>query len=637
MAIGTVITPGLGNATEFEKVSVVELTKPPIERLHPSKKLHQTVLSYLLDRLNSSEIKMRNFHSRWKMAEMQHQAYLNLSNYEKILKAARQDGKPPELTSVVVPYAFATVNTVVTYHINAFAGRKPIFTLDANDPQSLDRVSYQELMLQHNADHSNLVRQFYDNFYSGQIYSLGVLKNLWHVDKAKRSAWVDNPLTGKRRVREMKVVYEGNKAECVDPFMFFPDTSVPLCDLAEKGEFVVFRAFPGKHALLSLEEQGVLRYVNSAGTMPADAKEYSDRFTIINPMTPRTQAVSTVPVIQEDTFCIRIIPKELQLGESKYPELWLFTVLNKKVIVQAVPLDNDHGMLPVTVHEPYSTGYGFGNYSLVDLLSPMQDSMSWMLNSHIYNVRAVLNNMFVIDPGAVELSDLKDPKPGKLIRLKNAAMGRDVRSVIQQFNVTDVTQNHMNDFNLFMRMGDTIVGVNDNFRGMSEPNSSRKTATEVRTSLESGMSRLAAQARMISAQQMINLGKMMSMNISQYLTKEYSFKVLGEKGVKIVNVDPQMVVGDFTFPVHDGSLPVDKVAMLGVWKEIMMGVAQQPTLSQNFDIVKIFEHVAELGGARDINRFKVNPVASVQPDEAVAQQAQAGNLVPVSELNNVGI
>jgi len=59
--------------------------------------------------------------------------------------------------------------------------------------------------------------------------------------------------------------------------------------------------------------------------------------------------------------------------------------------------------------------------------------------------------------------------------------------------------------------------------------------------------------------------------------------------------------------VSDGSLPYDKTALLEVWKEIMFGVAQDPELRQEYSVSKIFEHVAELGGAKNISSFKKPP------------------------------
>lgn len=630
---------GLNNTDqkEWRKLSSKDLSMTPIARISADPKFHAEVLSYLVERMNYSEEKMKQFYSRWRVAEMRHQAYINLPDYEKMLKAATESGAPPEITSIVVPYSFATINTIVTYLVNAFTGRKPMFTLGTYSKESMEAVKNQEIMLQHNADHTRLVRHLYQFLNDGQLYGVGVMKTIWINQKKMRTVLKQSTGLlsamgfggGTTKSREVKTVYEGNSVSCVDPFMFFPDPRVPMIDVARKGEYCFWRAYTGKHELLMLQAQGTLFNVDKAGELPADSKVDSLRNIGATKSLNRDNSSSTkaAAMVQEDTCTIKIIPAELGLGQSQVPETWLFTILNKKVIAQAQPLDYDHDMLPVAVHEPYTTGYGFGHNGMSDFLAPIQDGLSWFMNSHIYNVRATLNNSFVVDPSRVEIQDVKNGKPGKIIRVKQSAMGQDVRSMITQLAVTDVTRGHLGDFGTYMRMGDSLSAINDNLRGMTEQGG-RRSATEARTSAEAGMSRLASLARLISAQSIVDLTEQMSINIMQFMSQEYAVQVLGPDGAsKLTSISPEMVVGDFYFPVNDGTLPIDKIALLDVWKEIFMGVAQDPQLRQTFDLVKIFEHTAELGGAKDVSKFKLQ----LQPTAQAQGAIDAGNGVPVPQ------
>ena len=150
-------------------------------------------------------------------------------------------------------------------------------------------------------------------------------------------------------------------------------------------------------------------------------------------------------------------------------------------------------MHPVSVAEPYELGYGFGNCGMMDYLTPIQDTISWFINSHIYNVRAALNNMLIVDPSMVEMQDLKNPEPGKLIRLKRAAYGQDVREALHQLQIFDVTQGHIDAAQMFVKLGQYLTGITDNMMGLQDEGG-RKTAAEVRISSQAGASRLAAQA-----------------------------------------------------------------------------------------------------------------------------------------------
>lgn len=595
------------------------------------KKHHEYVLNYMTARLNASERKMQQFYNRWRANEYKVQGYINLPDYEKILKAMNRDGKPPSPVSITVPYAYATAWTVVTYLLHTFCGRKPIFQVASHKSEVVKSAKMMEQVLQWNADSTRLVRHFYQMFMDGQVYGVGAVRTLWTTRKARRAAWqkpkgLMNFLSSTPvRVMEERLVFEGNEVAAIDPFMFFPDPNVPMAEVNRKGEFVFWRVFEGKHRLLAAQASEQLKYVDKVSPMPANqanSLNSSARGAGIGADSSagiRQHNEATGNYYQVDQGSVMILPKELGLGDSMAPERWLVSILNKTQIVQLEPLDVDYDMHPVAVIEPSTFGYGFGQPGLLDFIGPLQDTLSWLINSHVHNVRSVLNNSFVVDPSMVEMQDLKSNEPGKLIRLKRAAFGQDVRQAITQLNVVDITRSHIEDLEVFRRLGDMISAVSDNIRGLQD-SGGRKTATEVRTSAEAGASRLAAQARLISAQGIVDLTEQMSVNLQSKLSQEVYISVVGRDGIDTpLKVSPDSLAGDFYYPVHDGTLPIDRVAMLDVWKEILMGVSQDPNLSQQFSVPDIFQFVAKLGGAENIDSFRVQvaPPSAEPPANAV--------------------
>ncbi len=636
-------TPGLGLEEKQAWRGNVQAEKRPIERLAPRTDHHAFVLKYLLTRLEMAEEAMRNFYPRWQVNEKKHQAYINLPDWEKELKALNNSGEPAKVVSITVPYAFATISTIVTYLMQTFTGRKPMFQVGSNKAESAEGSRNMEIALQYQADHVRLIKHLFQFLQDGELYGVGILKTKWKRVTSRRTVWKAGPITrmfgsvfqGKpQKVKEERVSYSGNDVSSVDPYMFFPDPRVPMADVNRRGEFVFWRAYDGKHTLKREEASGSFRWVDDAkNALPHNL--YSSNKPLRQTLNGGGESApynfyrkaGVKDYYQIDQGSVEIIPAELGLGESQRPEKWIFTILNKSQIVQAEPLDADHDMHPVAVSEPYTQGYGFGNNGMLDYLAPMQDTLSWFINSHIDNVRSTLNNMFIVDPSMIEMQDLKSPGAGKIIRLKEASYGRDVRSALSQLQVSDVTGRHISDFENLMRLGDALSSVTDNLRGLSD-SSSRKTATEVRTSGEAAASRLASHSRLISAQAIIDLTEQMAVNTQQYLDEDFYVHVLGEKALKTpIHIQPEHLTGDFYYPIHDGTLPLDKVALLDVWKEIFLGVAQDQELRQQFSVIKIFEHIAELGGARNIDQFKID--MNVAAPEAIEQQAQAGNLVPI--------
>ena len=137
---------------------------------------------------------------------------------------------------------------------------------------------------------------------------------------------------------------------------------------------------------------------------------------------------------------------------------------------------------------------------------------------------------------------------------------------------------------------------------------------------------MAYLSRVISARGMVDLTETMSLNNMQYLSAPFYLSVVGKDGLeKGLWIQPEMLIGDFYYPVHDGTLPTDKVAMLDVWKEVLLAVLQDPGLRGAYDIPKLFEYVATLGGAKNIQNMRVKGMSP----EMIDAGAQSGNLVPV--------
>jgi hypothetical protein len=617
-------TPGLSLTPQAEwPKKVMPTGMKAVDWLKPNSDAHALVLGYLIKRLEMSERSMSAFYDRWRVNELKYQAYITLEDYEKILEESNKKGKAPQVISICVPYAFATISTIVTYLIQTFCGQEPIFQARSNNPQWTQNARNMERMLQYQAEHTRLVRHVVRNFLDGQVYGVQIMRTAFVNEMAQRTVikemdkWnLMGMLAGKSKLRQrqQKLIYSGNEAESIDPFMFFPDPRVPMTEVNRRGEFVFWRGFDGKHLLLSLQAQGKLKWVDQTSTAIPVGKWSGDSGDSnrtmrsqgeAQPGTLRNQEGQIKEFYQRDQGTVNIIPKELGLGDSTLPEKWIFTILNKSQIVQAEPYDCDHGMHPVAVAEPYELGYGFGNCGIADYLGPLQDTVSWFINSHIYNVRAAMNNMFIVDPSMVEMQDVTNPDPGKIIRLKRAAYGQDVRTALTQLVTSDMTSQHINDAQVFIKMGQYLTAVTDNMMGIQEEGG-RKTASEVRIASQAGASRLATQARTISAQQWTDIAMQWSLNTQQFMSPEFEYWVLGEDAKKApISLGQEQVIGDFNYPINDGTLPIDNVALLEVWKEILMGVAQDPELRQTYSISEIFSFVASLGGARNIETFKI--------------------------------
>ena len=619
-----------------------------ISLLSPGSALHAKVLQKLVERLKSSEDKMSQFHARWQANERRFMAYINRTDFDKLLAETNDKGEAPSVTTINVPYIYATVWTIVTYLIHTFCGQKPIFQVSSYSAEAVEPARKMETILQFNADKSKAVRKIFQWMMDGQIYGVGIMRNLWITEwKMKAVQSYGSPMgmlapelapNTPLMQKQPYLCYEGNDVTSINPYKFFPDPRVPMEEVNKRGEFVFWRSYEGMHTLKRAERDGTLFWISAIGKPGGskggdEAADQSMRSLLTggdsDPGSSNSGRWDTriAQYHQLDQGTIDLVPSDWGLGEENEIQRWIFTIANKRQIIQAEQFEDEHGKHPICVIEPNSIGYGFGQMSLVDMLGPIQDVLSWFVNSHMFNVRSALNNMFVVDPHYVEMQDLKDPGPGKFIRLKQAAMGRDVRTVLTQLNVQDVTAAHIENVSAFMRMGDILSGVNDSLKGVQP--GGRRSATESRITSESGASRQAALARMISAQGMTELAEMQASNVQQYQSMEFYLKIVGAEGL-LVPIKPDDVQGNFYFPIHDGALPLDRVAMLDVWKEIWMAVSTNPQLAMQYNGPAIFEYMANLAGAKNLTSFKIQVAPPIPGGQMGGDMSANQNQVPVN-------
>lgn len=610
--------------------------------IRPGSDTHAKLLKRVKGQISESYSKMSQFYARWRLRELEYQAYVPTREYEESYSAACKDKNLSNVkkqeANIIVPYSFSTIRTIATYLANVFLGRKPIFTVGTYNARLTENARNMEKLLQYNAEHSKLVKEFTQWLYSGEIYGLGILKTSFVTESAPRSSIILDPLTGTPlRLSQMTNIYQGNLAENIDPFMFFPDPRVPMLEVAKRGEFVYWRNFVGKFTLQRAGD--TYAYLDEVkDTLSQDAGESvrnlrANGESLNSQFNANFSSEDSQPFVQIDEGTLELIPSEIgfSLGEgfnNDIPHKFLVTMANESQIIRFEHYAPDHQMHPVVVNEPYSFGNGFGNVGISDYLSPFQETLSWFLNSHIFNVKGVVNNSFLYDPSMVEEKDLKSDKPGKLIRMKPKAFGVEPSLYFKQIAISDVTSGHVNDMASLMRLGNDISAVTDNMRGQQD-SGGRKTATEIRATIEAASSRLAAHAQFISGASVVDLGKQWSLNLQQYLSDDFAIDVLGDYGAEApVHIDLRSVIGDFYFPVHDGSLPMDKIALFDIWQQALQFVAGNPQLQGAYDVGKIFEFVAKLGGAENIDQFRLNHM----PNEQVMAEAQAGNLIPINQL-----
>lgn len=618
--------------------------------LKPGSDLHEKLKGEILIRARESRSAMSARYDSWRDIDQTLTAYIPLDDYEETLKA--KDSRKP--VSIVVPLSYAALETILSYQVAAFL-ESPIFRYTGmGGSEDVLGAMLMEKLIDLQANRSLMGLQLHTMLRDSNAYGFGVCTPVWTQRvgwrrKARQTGF--NSLigsfvsTGSEVIREQVVTYEGNELFNIDPYNYLPDVNCAIQDV-QRSEYVGWLRPDSRMNLLRQETMDPItffngRYLEFIGGQSVLTKEDGSNRDRYGVSSGNQYSSSTTHQIDVIYMYVDLIPKDWGIGQHTAPEKWMFALAGDQVIIAASPLDLDHGMFPVVVCAPEFDGYSVSPISRVEMSYGLQKAIDFEFNSRFANVRKVLNDMFVVDPQKVNINDVRNPAPGKIIRLRKQAWGTGVAGAVEQLKVLDVTANNFADSSHIAALLDRVMGSEASIQGGIQRHGERITATEFQGYRGAALTRLERTARVAALQAINPLGMMIASHTQQFMTQEQYVAIAGDYENELreefgdqthVLVGPLDIAVNYDLRMHDGSLP--SAGDPNAWQMMFQTIGQNPLLAQYFDVVRIFQHWARLSGAKDLSRF-VNQNAKVMQDAAVQQQAQAGNLVPIGGTNGL--
>jgi len=588
-------------------------------KLHPDSELSKFIVREILSRAQiSSSMMIKRFDS-WNEQDKFLTAYKRIDDDERNI-LSMDDRKP---VSIVFPYSYAILETLLSYMMTAFF-RDPIFRYEGYSPDDVMGAILLEKVINLHCNKFKVMLNLHTMFRDAFVNGFGVVAPIWKMSSNQK--------------------FEGNALINIDPYRYLPDPNVAAGSLQE-GEFIGWVSDTNYINLLSDEYNDedlfnvkYLKLFKNRGTSIYDVdnsarnlhsgvfKEVSD---VIKPIT-------------EINMYIKIIPKEWKLGESQVPEKWFFRIAGDSIVLSARPAAFDHDKFPLALISPDFDGYSPTPLGRMEITSGLQGVLDFLFNTHITNVRKAINDTIIYDPYLVNSNDLKDPKPGKLIRMRRPAWGMGkISDAVKQLQINDITQNNINDSNWIVSLMQKIGATDDTAMGaLRSGGPERLTKAEFQGTAAGGISRLERVAKLIGLQGMQDIGEFFAEHTKQVMDKEEYIKVTGawsellkeEYSLSIsrgrMKVSPDQLDINYDVLVRDGSIPGGNNN--GVYLKMFEILSQQPELTQKFDIVKVFKHILRGEGAKNVDNF-IRQGANIQQNETIDQEVQKGNLIPLNQ------
>lgn len=620
--------------------------------LTPESTLHNSLRDKIWSRARESRNEICKRFPFWRKIDQKLTTYIPLKDKEKTLK--KKD--PTKPVSIVFPYTYSMLEALLTYLTLAFF-QDPMFQYEGVEDDDTIGAMLMELVIRLHCIKNKVALPVHTVLRDSLVYGIGAAIPGW------RSVYGKKPVKSKIiTLSELggqeedyvefidSLLFEGNDLSNIDPYMFLPDPSVSSVD-TQDGEFIGWVDRDNFMNLLSEESEGHsglfnVKYLRSKkdkrSTLALDQsdrmKKYGGSNELHRGMTDTTNPVDRIRMY------VNLIPKEWKLGPGEYPERWYFELASDDIIIACEPANHNHGMYPIAVASPEFDGYSATPISRMEILHGLQHTLDFLFNSHIANVRKAINDMLVVDPFLVNIEDLKDPRPGKLIRLRRPAWGRGVDKVVQQLAVQDITRANIGDSAYITNWMDRISGADQSMQGaLRQSGPERLTRAEFQGTRASSVSRLQRLAMLIGIQFFQDVGTMFAVHTQQYMKQETYVRIVGRyadqlrgtfgENAKRAKASPYDLAVNYDLLVRDGSIPGGNFSE--AWINLFKVIGTTPELMQQFDVTRIFMYIAQQLGAKNVEDFRRN-VGQVQgqvlPDEEVEREAQKGNLVPTGEI-----
>lgn len=582
-----------------------------------------------------------------------------IQSYQPKAKAERQRNDAQEkdgFTQLKIPYVYGLLMAQHTYLCSVFLGKSQVFQFVGANAKGQNEVTEVETIVDHQVRNGGMLASLYVALYDLLLYGVMAQFYTWEDNVTYLTTYVEEPVQvegvpvmedGVPKTEEKEVIqefpgYKGGSLINTKPRNLIIDPTVGFVNY-QKGQFLGRRYQEKVDILQQRERQGL--YFGTDKLSADYGKDHTsggDNPALHNTAEPQEvtsldgKAMKGFANVRE--VYMWIVPSEIGLGKNTNPEIWVFLVANRTHLIACEPAGWMHGQFPGFIGVAEYDGYTLSSRGTPEIGKPLNDTMNWLLNTHMYNVEKSVNNEYIYDPSMINTRDFLDPLPGKRIRIRPEGYGKDIRTFIHQFTQTDFTRQNVADIALVESLFQRVFGVNEQMLG-ALTSGGRKTATEVRSAAGFALNRLKVLSEWLGATWFNPLGKVILASSRQMYTQEDKFSILQTASNQMRDFTVDEITGNFDLIPVDGSIPVDRMAQVAMLTEVLTAMQSMPAIAGRYDVASFFEYIIKLMGIKNIDQFKITDPAKVQQEAALGAQltgVQNGNTGTNAGTTGVG-
>ena len=612
-----------------------DLPRPQVHSTHPfrNEETHNRLLEYLQARLESDKSNRDSRVSRYSQIDRDVAGWMRLSDEDRKRRIEHERTGKNQATAMTLPLSWVHLDDMMTYYAQTFAPNRGMFYHTAKPGDSNDAADIVTLMNNH-AIYCGYYRQLLLTIFSILKYNLGGMSAFWATEFGPRLVANED---GSTQI-EPAPVFAGNKVKSFDMYNTMWDPSVDPASLYKDGEWFATVDMKSHYWLKNKCLEGI--YFNCEELLDSDTgTDTTVTSWFVDPPieskleTDDTKGESWYSVLSGSAsyamrgsfelaeIHIRINPNDFNLipgnrearaRRNRY-EVWRFTILNNEKVIDCTPMNNIHGWLPAFFGIANDDVMRQAAKSPAEILNPMQEFASFLLNAHVQANRKNIYGTTFYDPSRIDYASIPEGEIAARIPIKPQGFGSDIRTMVYHDGKVLDTKQTLGDLQGMMEL------VNQFFPTQSLPGQiagiDRAVDSQVAAVQQGANRRQHKGARLLDDTMMRPLRFAMYYNIVQF--QEDGVEVLDYHGNSVQIDLSKLRATNLAYVIGQGLKAIDRQAMASQLQGMFFALIQAPAAGQQVDIIKILDFWTSMMDIEaSMEDFRLPPQPAAAPEGA---------------------
>lgn len=633
-----------------------DLPKPPRElpATHPLRnpKTHERLLEYCRQRLlvgaGSRDTRVR----RYAQIDRDVNAFMQLDEEDRVRQAKHERDGSPLPTKMSLPLTWVHIDDMMTYYAQTFAPNRGMFYHTAK-PGETNEASQLVAIMNNHAVYGSYYRHLLRAIFNLLKYNVGGVIANWATDYGPKIAMTPDGQVGVAPVP----IFSGNKITAIDMYNFLYDESVEPSMLHKDGEWCALvemkshywlkrkcleevyynceELFDGQHIGRNqyYKDPPVEARMDTEGTVTSGGKVNwyswmaggSTQYTMNNGF----ELVTMYLKLNPNDFGLVPGNKEARATRNKY-EIWRITIANDEKIIQCQQMNNIHDYLPAFLGVLNDDFMREAAKSSAEILNPLQQFSSFLLNVHVQGSRKNLYGTTFYDPSRIGYDDVPEGEVAARVPIKPQGYGQDIRTMVYHDSHNLDTKQTLEDLQGMMEI------INMFFPTQSLPSQiagiDRAVDSQVAAVQQGSNRRQHKGARLIDDTMMRPMRYALYYNIVQYQQDGESIADYFNGTPVEIDLSKLRDVSLVTL-IGQGLKSLDRQQVATQMQQIIFALIQAPQTAQGIDLLKMLDYWTSMMDIdTNMEQFALPPA---QPQVAPGIPAGGAPVVPANDPQNL--